>query len=260
MITLLLIASLFLFFYLVFGNEVPLSVNELREKMITYGIRIASVLLFFLFGKVLFQSALSGFIWGFFGWFLPGWVEEAIIAKRKKQIRAMVKNFISIAAGMYSAGMLTPDVVRTMATRIPEPLASDFEEMIGKRNLSANASFPRMFAELADKYGVEELRAVSAIIAAADRVGGPRSASRGLKRLGQALRQQERLATERIKATSQPKIAAIVVISLLSFGLILDVTALRSYYETGIGPLLLSASSLLVIGMFFMYRKVMSTD
>lgn len=260
MITILLILCLFVFFYLVFENEIPVSLDELKEKIVNYGIRIASVAIFFLIGKFLFLSTLAGFIWAFFGWFLPAWIEEALMARRRKQIKAMVKNFISTASGMYSAGMQTPDVVRVMAQRMPEPLATDFEDMIAKYNTTPNASFPKMFAELADKYGIKELRAVSAIIAASTRVGGARSASRGLKRLGQALRQQERLATERIKATSQPKFAAIVVISILSIGLFLDVTALRGYYETGVGPLLLSAASLLVIGMFFMYRKIMSAD
>lgn len=259
MLTILLVASLFVFFYLVFGNEIPVSLEELRENGVVYGTRIASVVLFFFLGKILFMSTLSGIVWAFFGWFLPGWINEAIAARKRKKIRTLVKDFINTAAGMYATGMTTAEIVRTMAARIEEPLASDFEQMIANYNSSLRKSFPVMFAELADKYNVEELRAVSAIIAAAERVGGPRAVSRGLKRLGRAVRQQDRLHTERIKATSEPKIAAYVVIGILTIGLFLDVTVLRGYYETGAGPLLLSVASMLVIGMLFMYRKIMSS-
>lgn len=260
LLSILLFINLAFLFFIVLGNNtsfLDFDFKNLKENLLIYGLQIGVAVIFFLFGKLAFKTVLSGLIWAFLGWNIPSWIDVSLKRKREQQIKKMVNNFITTAAGMYSANMLTPDVVRAMTVRLPEPLASDFEEMIRRRNVSAQSSFPKMFLELADKYNNEELRAVSAIIAAADSIGGPRSASKGLKRLGTAIRLQGKLETERKKATSEPKLAALIVITLLGIGLLIDVTFLKGFYAEGFGNIALAITSIIFIGMIIMYRKIM---
>lgn len=260
LLAILLFASLFSLFYFAFGNNLSLEktkIENLKELALTYGLQLSFAVIFFLFGKIVFKTILAGVVWAFLGWNIPEWVQSHITRKREQQIRKSVNNFITTAAGMYSANMLTPEVIRVMAERIPEPLASDFEEMIRRRNVSSRVSFPQMFNELAEKYNNEELRAVSAIIEAADNIGGPKSASKGLKRLGIAIRLQDKLETERKEATSEPRISALIVISILGFGLFADVTFLKEFYVDTFGDFALAATSAVFIGMIVMYRKIM---
>lgn len=248
---------MFTFFYCLFNKDIPNINTSVKERILGYGFSIISTAICSLLSFTLFKTAFAVIPWAILGWVLPSWIKESIERRKNKKFKVLARNFVTTAAGMYSAGLLTHEVVRTMATKMPEPLGSEFEEMISRRNLSANASFPRMFVELGEKYQLEEFKAVSAIIAASERVGGPKSASKGLKRLGQALRQQERLASERTKATLEPKIAAIFVIGILLFGLLLDTTVLSSFFQ-GAGKLVMALSSALTVGLIFMYKKIMA--
>ena len=64
------------------------------------------------------------------------------------------------SAGIYAAGLVTPEVIRTVLQKMPEPVSTDFKEMLGKYKLNPKTSFPRMFEELAEKYEMRDLKAV----------------------------------------------------------------------------------------------------
>lgn len=255
---LLLMASLFLLFYSLtvedFSEQTRLS-RLLKQQ----GISGVVAILFFLFTSALFKSPLTGIVWGFLGWFVPGWLNAAVEEKKHAAVKNMAKDFVTSTAGLYAVGQMNSDVIRLMAERFPEPFASEFEKMIAARNSNPNVSFPRMFAEMAHKYRLEEFNAVAAILAASEKVGGPVAASRGLKKLGLALRQRDSLLTERAKATMEPRLAASVVIVILLAGLLLDATALNGMFD-GPGKLVLTASSALVVGLIFLVKKISKSE
>lgn len=252
MLGLLLLASLFLLFYCLTAKELP-EPEAIKAWVLAKGLGAASAAGCFALASLLW-GPLAGLPWALLGWRLPGWLREAREARRRTRLSALARDFITAAAGMYAAGQTTPEVLRRLAERMSEPLAGEFEGMVARRE-ARGASVPAMFGELAQKYGLPEFGAVARIIAASERAGGPQAAARGLKRLGQALRQKERLAVERAKATMEPKIAAAVTVAILGVGLLLDGTALRAYFAGG-GRLVLAAASGLVVGMLFMLKKI----
>lgn len=254
MLTIGLLLSLFLLFYSLIIGEFP-DTYSAREKLALYGLSAGSAMALFIITAVLFKTPVAAMFWAVLGWFIPGWVKKTINGKKQARLRSLAKDFVTSAAGLYAVGQTSADVVRVMAERFPEPFASEFQEMIAMRNMSPHASFPRMFAEMGQKYNLSEFKAVSAILAASERAGGPYAAAKGLKRLGQALRQRERLITERAKATLEPKIAAIVTVSILTVGLLLDATAFKHLFE-GAGRLIMAASSAIVVGLIFMVVKI----
>lgn len=258
MIKLPLLASVFLLFYSLTVGVFP-DADNVRRLVVRHGVSGMYALLAFLLASTVFQTPLAGLVWGVFGWLVPGWIGKSIEGKRRARLKNMVKDFVASAAGLYAVGQVTPEVIRTVADRFAEPLAGEFRNVLAARNLNPNVSIPRMMGDTARKYRVPELEAVAAILAASERIGGPAAASRGLKRLGQALRQRDRLQTERAKATLEPRLAAVVVISILVMGLALDVTIFSGLFR-GQGRMVLALSSALVAGLVLLANKISASD
>lgn len=252
-----LLLSLFLLFYFLTGGEVPEKArvsSVIRDKLLPG----ASAAVFLLVGSVLCRTPLGGVPWAVLGWYVPGWVTAFARERRRARLREMVKSFVVAAAGMFSAGQTTAEVIRNMAERMPEPFANEFKGMIAARE-GLNVLYAKSFGELAKKYGLEEFDAVAAILAAADRAGGPYAAAKGFKRLGAALQQRDRLLAERRKETFEPKVAAAVVIFLLTLGFLADALLLPHYFEGG-GRLVLAAASAMIVGTVFLAVRAGSPE
>ncbi|MEW6727591.1 MAG: type II secretion system F family protein [Bacillota bacterium] len=248
-----LFTSLLFFFVTVIGKESPIK-QDLRGLLlwlfVRCGIPLACAVAAFLIGSTVFMTPVSGFALGLLGWFIPRWITEMIHSRRQAVLRGLARDFVVSAAGLYSGNQTTVEVVRLMGERMPEPFGTEFRDMVAQRSLNAAASFPKMFKQVGERYGLNELKAVGEIVAAADLAGGPQAAAQGLKRLGTSLRLRDRLAMERGKAMLEPMIAAVVVVGLMIIGLVMDATVARSYYENG-GRWVLTAAVVLTSGMLF---------
>lgn len=248
----LLAVSLFLLFYFLFlGDEGAAKVEGIKSWFKRFALPAVFAVAAFLLGTLVCRTPLAGVIWAVLFWFVPDWVGGFIAERRKSVLRSGVKNFIAAAASLYAAGQVTPEVIKIASQRFPEPLRGDFNIMLGRRNTDSRASFPGMFEELSEKYGLHEFQALAAIVAASERAGGPRAAAEGLKQLSAALRSRDRLLHERRKETLEPVIAAGVAIILISLGFLLDVTLLSNLiFSTPGGKIALSIVSLLILIMF----------
>jgi tight adherence protein B len=254
----LLALSLFLLFYFLFLKDA--GAGKIESGIKSWFKRFALPTVFavaaFLLGTLVCRTPLAGVIWAVLFWFVPDWAGGFIAERRKSALRGGVKNFIAAAASLYAAGQVTPEVIRIASQRFPEPLRGDFNIMLGRRNTDSRASFPGMFEELSEKYGLPEFKALAAIVAASERAGGPRAAAEGLKQLSAALRSRDRLLHERRKETLEPVIAAGVAIILISLGFLLDVTLLsRLVFSAPGGKIALSIVSLLILIMFLAIMK-----
>ncbi|MGI9951357.1 type II secretion system F family protein [Moorellaceae bacterium AZ2] len=257
MLSIVLFLSLFLLFYFLTGGEFPEKAGFKQMAMDKF-LPGASAAVFFVLGSVLCRTVLGGVPWAVLGWYVPGWIVGFAEEKRRSRLREMAKSFVVSAAGMFSAGQTAAEVMRVMADRMAEPLAGEFRDILAQRE-AYGKPFSRSFGDLAKKYGLEEFDAVAAILAAADRAGGPAAAARGLKRLGAALQQRDRLLAERRKETFEPKVAALVVIALLLMGFLVDVLFLPSYF-TGGGKLVLVVASAVIVGTVFLAAEAGSAE
>lgn len=257
MLTIFLLLTLFILSYTITGGELPeIDPGRIRNCVSRYAIPSGSAAGVFFLSSVIFGTPLAGLAWGFLGWFLPQWVRQTLRAGRQARLRALAKDFVTSSAGLFSAGQVTPEVISTTAGRFPDPLGTELKEMLARRKTNPHASFPRMFESVAERYELSEFKAMAAILAASERAGGPRAAAGGLKRLGLALRQRDRLYTERQKSLVEVKIAGIVVILLLAAGLLLDVTSFRSMFAEPSGKVVLGISSAITVGLIFMAKKI----
>jgi tight adherence protein B len=250
LLVILLLLCLFMLFYFLFVRDMEQEIRGVKDWFRRLTLPVVSAGAAFLLGTFSCRTPLAGIIWAVGGWFIPGWAISFAAERKRAVLRSDVKNFITAAAGLYAAGQVTPDVVRTALARFPEPLAGEFQVMLGRHNTDRKASFPLMFENLAAKYDLPEFKAVAAIVAASERAGGPKAAAGGLKQLAAALRARDRRLQERRKATLEPLIAAGVVILLTALGFLADVTLLSHYYFSNpAGRIVLSGASLLLLIM-----------
>ncbi|MGB9887993.1 MAG: type II secretion system F family protein [Moorellales bacterium] len=256
MLALCLLASLFLFFYCLTARELP-EPEAVGAWLAEKGLGAVSAAGCFALASLLW-GPLAGIPWAFLGLKLPGWVREGVEARRKARLSAAARDLVQAAAGMYAAGMTTPQVLRKLAERLPEPLGPALGEIAAERDWTGRTA-PEGLRRLAEEHGLAELSAVAKILEASSRAGGAQAAAAGLKRLALALRQKERLLAERAKATIEPRIAALVTVLVLGAGLLADGTLLRPYFVGG-GRLVLAAGSALVVGMLFLLRKISRSE
>lgn len=255
MYIILLLLTLFLLFYILTGGALP-DLQKVKDIVVRFILPAGTAAGVFLITTLIFGTPFAGLFWAILGWLLPAWIGQAVRNKRRVRLHRLAIDFITSAAGLYAAGQVTPEVITATAKRFPEPFASEFKDMLAQREGNKAAIFPSMFRSLALKYNLPEFAAVASILSASETAGGPKSAAAGLKRLGTALRQKDRLLTERNKALIEVRIAGIFVISVLIFGLVLDVTALRSMFAGDNGKVVLGLASGIVSGLIIMYRKI----
>lgn len=255
-----LLASIFLLFYIVTGGRLP-QAESLKEVAVRLGIPSLSAIVVFLLMSALFQTKLVGAVWAILGWLVPIWGLHAVDQYRQENLRGLAKNLITSMGGLYAAGQTTAQAVATCAQRMPEPFQADLQDILGRHKLNPYASFPRMFEDLGRKYGLPELGALAAIVAAAETAGGPPSAAKGLKRLGYALRLRDKLRAERRKTMYETYVAAYVVIALLTFILFAWGFVGIHLFDSLAGQLVLVVSSAMIIGMIVMTTRLSgSTD
>ncbi|WP_434075605.1 type II secretion system F family protein [Moorella naiadis (nom. illeg.)] len=245
--------SLAVLFYGLTVGEFP-EVERTKDFFKVYGSAAVGAAVMFFAGSVLCGTALGGIVWAVPGWLLPGWLMKLAENRRKERLRQVAKDMIVAAGGMFAANLMTGEVIKTLSERIPEPLGKELQEIRGKRELNAYNTYPQLLNGLADKYGLIEIKAMAAVLAAAERAGGPAAAAKGLKQLGVALRLKDRLVRERKVATYESRLAAVVVIIILVVGLLFDATAWREAYA-GSGKLVLAAVSALIVGMGLFVAK-----
>jgi tight adherence protein B len=258
-----LFLSLFLLFLLLFVSDALADsgqkLNGVRDWFSRFAVPVLAAVAAFILGTLLCRTPLAGVVWGVMGWLIPGWAGLIVTERKRSTLRGDAKAFIAAASGLYASGQVTPEVVKAASKMFPDPLAGDFQSMIGRRSADKNASFPSMFEGLAAKYDLPEFKALASIIGGSEHAGGPRAAAAGLRELAASLRSRDRRLAERRKETLQPMIAAGVVIILILIGFVFDVTSLSRYYASFAGEIMLSGASLLLLIAALAISKVVTS-
>lgn len=253
--TLGLAASLAAAFYLLIGGRVP-EIGTARSAALNYGLPALSAALFFAVFSAVFQSGLVGAVWAVLGWVLPGRIIAAVEQRRLRRLQRIAKDFITAMGGLYAAGQTTTQAVNTCATRMPEPFFSALQEIQAQHRLNPHASYPASFARMGERFGLKELNALAAIVKASETAGGPPAAADGLKRLGRALRQRDRLRAERAKALHETLLTSYVIVGLLTVILFAHGLFGMHLFGSPAGKIVLAVSSAMIVGMILLTLKL----
>lgn len=252
----LLFMSLAVMFWILINKELPDKATVL-EYLRRLGLPLLSAVLFFIVGSVVFMGPLAGIFLAALGWIACKQLDRYISGHDAVQVKNQTKDFVSSATSLYMADNTTPEVIMNTAGDMPEPLSSELRGMLVERNLRP-VTFPELFERLGEKYQVEELTGVARIIAAGEMTGGPASISAGLNRLGDAMRNKDRLRAERLRGVMEPAMGAGIAVIILIATAILDATVWRDIFmSSGIARLLLALGIAIVTGLVLMILKLL---
>jgi hypothetical protein len=88
--------------------------------------------------------------------------------------------------------------------------------------------------------------------------GGRRAISRGLFRLGDALRRQDHLLAERARGVAEPALAAWLAVMILSAGLLVDATVARAVFAASLsGRVDLALGLGVTVGLVFIVLRLL---
>lgn len=200
----------------------------------------------FFIGSSLLFTPLSGIAMALIGWIITRFVLTRIEQAKRKRIKQQAMSIISTSSTLFSSNSTIESVVESLSENLSEPLATEFNQMLQDHRLRKK-TFAELFQKLANKYVAEEFRAISRIIASGQDHGGPLAMAKSLRRLGEALRHMNKMATERLKELMEPKVVAWVFVAILTTVAFLNATTFRDLFTDRLGYQLSYGVGLMVI-------------
>jgi len=208
-------------------------------------------------GTAAFLSPLAGIFLAILAWRVTRFITADAHGRRRSLVGKQVRDLVAAAAGMFGAGKTAAEVLEAAAGHIGDPLAADLAVCVA-RSRGAREPLPRLLLDLAACWDLPELRAMADIARFGEDTGGRRAVSRGLVRLGDALRRRDRLLAERAKGVAEPALAAWVALAILSGGVVTDATALRSLFAVSLaGRVDLALGLGVIVTLVFMVLRLL---
>lgn len=227
MVLVLFLAFFALFLGLLWG-ELP-ELGDLRGWLRVIGLPLGLASAGFMVGTLVFLSPLAGVFFGVLTWRVTVFLTGRRLLGQRTLAGKQARDLVSVAAGMFAAGKTAAEVLEEAADQIKEPLGSDLLVCLA-RTRGAREPLPKLLEELAICWDLSELRAMADIVRFGSDTGGRRAISRGLTRLGDALRRRDQLLAERARAMAEPALAAWLAVVVLSLGLMIDAVFYRSLF------------------------------
>ena len=141
---------------------------------------------------------------------LPRWILNKMIARRQQKFVAQLANAIDVVVRGIKSGLPLNDCIQVIASESPEPLASEFREVVEQQKLGLSLSdgLERMCARMP----VPEMRFMTIVISIQQQAGG--NLSEALSNLAGVLRDRQMLALKVKALSAEAKASAIVLGSL----------------------------------------------
>ncbi|MEG6512405.1 hypothetical protein V6C32_10825 [Desulforamulus ruminis] len=241
-----LILSLFLVFYFLFvGVPTEQTARAWWKKI---GLPLATSILFFILGVKIYFSPIAGIFLAVFGWKAPALYRQQQNRKFRLHLKSITNDFFSVASSMFGANMTPPKVIATCAERLPDPLATDFKNLLGSHTFD-DKPIPDGIIETGEKYQLAELQAAGYIIERSSSYGGSKAASEGLLHLQKAISNLGKRLTERTKQIHEALTSARLILYVNLLGLLLNalIPALRAIHQQNSLPISIG------IGMTMVY-------
>ncbi|MDB5433114.1 MAG: type secretion system protein, partial [Caulobacter sp.] len=156
---------------------------------------------------------------------LPRWVLGVMCKRRQKKFTESFPNAIDIVVRGIKSGLPVNDCLRIIARESPEPLASEFHQVVESVGMgrTINEALEKMY----DNMPTSEVRFLAIVMAIQAKTGG--NLAEALNNLSQVLRARK-LMREKIKALSSEAIASSFIIGSLPPGVVILITVTTPSY------------------------------
>ena len=152
-------------------------------------------------------AAVAGFVGGLG---LPGWVLNFLIKRRQKKFTSNLANAIDVIVRGIKTGLPLNECLGIIARESPEPIASEFKEVVDQQRLGVTMS--EALERLVARMPLPEVKFLAIVISIQQSAGG--NLSEALGNLSQVLRDRFGMKLK-IKALSSEALASAMVLGSL---------------------------------------------
>ena len=162
---------------------------------------------YFLLNVPLFGLGVVAFVGGLG---LPQFVLRKLVSRRQKKFVAELANGIDVIVRGVKSGLPLNECLQVVARESPEPLASEFREVIEQQRLGVTLG--ECLERMGDRMPIAEVRFLTIVISIQQQAGG--NLSEALGNLSNVLRDRFMLAMKVKALSAEAKASAVVLASL----------------------------------------------
>lgn len=158
-------------------------------------------------GSSMLVSLLVAFVCAFG---LPRWLLARLTKKRQNKFLVEFANAIDIIVRGIKSGLPLPDCLQVIATESPEPVKSEFVDLVEQQKVGVPLS--RAFERMYERMPLQEVNFFAIVVAIQAQTGG--NLAEALNNLAQVLRDRYRLQAKVRAFSAEAKASAMIIGSL----------------------------------------------
>ncbi len=235
----------------------PLRVGELY--MIRYGMAVLFFLAPFIFGQALFNLGL-GILLGVIGYMLPAMWVNGKKKKRTERINAQLVDLLGLVANSLKSGYGLMQSFEFASRQMQPPIALEIRRMLREANLGASAE--DALNALGDRIESADLDMVLTAINIQRTVGG--NLAEILDKVGNTMRERERIRGEIATLTAQQKMTGIVIgglpVFMFAIFMVMNPGYMSLLFTETIGKAILATCIGLELVGYFAMKRIMAIE
>jgi tight adherence protein B len=189
---------------------------------------------------------------------LPQFVLKKMMARRQKKFVAELANAIDIIVRGVKSGLPLNECVQVVARESPEPLSSEFREVVEQQRLGV--PLPECLDRMCERMPIAEVRFLAIVIAIQQQSGG--NLSEALGNLSSVLRDRFMLAMKVKALSAEAKASAAVLASLppgvMTMVYMLSPDYIEPLFTTPHGNFMLAGGGLWMLTGIMIMRKMIN--
>jgi len=221
---------------------------------------LASIILFFVLGRLIFDSAIMGMAFAVVGFFAPRiWVN---IRKRRRlnAFNDQLGDTINLLANSLRSGFSIVQSMETVAEQLPDPMATEFHRVTQEIGLGLN--YEEALQNMLRRVPSDDLDLMVTAINIQGRVGG--NLAEILDTIGYTIRERVRIKGEIRVLTAQQMISG-YILTLLPVGLGLVLYLLNRQYigrmfQDPCGWIMIVVAVIMIVSGFLIIRKIVDIE
>jgi len=221
---------------------------------------MASIVLFFFLGRLIFDSAIMGMVFAVAGFFAPRIYVNVRKRRRLNAFNDQLGDTINLLANSLRSGFSIVQSMETVAEQLPDPMATEFHRVTQEIGLGLN--YEEALQNMLRRVPSDDLDLMVTAINIQGRVGG--NLAEILDTIGHTIRERVRIKGEIRVLTAQQMISG-YILTLLPVGLGLVLYLLNRQYigrmfQDPCGWIMIVVSIIMIVVGFLIIRKIVDIE
>ncbi|MCL7452941.1 MAG: type II secretion system F family protein, partial [Anaerolineae bacterium] len=221
---------------------------------------VASIMVFFALGKVIFDSLIVGLVAAFIGFFVPRIYVNMRKRRRLHNFNDQLGDTINLLANSLRSGFSIVQSMETVARELPDPIASEFHRVT--QEIGLGLTYEEALNNMLRRVPSDDLDLMITAVNIQTRVGG--NLAEILDTIGHTIRERVRIKGEIRVLTAQQMISGYILTFLpVILGLVLYLIN-RPYigrmFTDPCGWIMIGVSMVMITIGFFIIRKIVDIE